>query len=86
MTKMQNKISIFLIKEARNKCLAKIALYRIKGKKCKSHQYPNSNNYNNTYRRDNLLGFIVGLCVCYNFNGLRIIGFVIHYIFPLGYP
>jgi hypothetical protein len=32
---IQNKIRIIWIKEAQNKCLAKIALYKIKGKKVK---------------------------------------------------
>jgi len=41
---MQNNIRIFCIKEAWNKCLAKITLYRIKEKKCISHQHPNPNN------------------------------------------
>jgi len=36
---MKNKISIFWIKGAWNEFIAKIAFYRIKGKKCKSHQH-----------------------------------------------
>jgi len=33
---MEYKINLFRIKKAWNKFLAKIAFYRIKGKKCKS--------------------------------------------------
>jgi len=41
---MKNKITIFGIKGAWNEFIVKIAFYRIKGKKCKSHQHTLSNN------------------------------------------
>lgn len=70
---MQNKISIFCIKEAGNIFLAIISLYRIKKKKkCKSHQLPKS-----TY---NAYFYCVKLGIGRTMAGIVIVNFLIkHY-------